>query len=109
MRVEVLTAEHGLGDDVLQGGSNDVVVTAANAPLIAGAVAAGVLLVSDATDDERALLDGHVESQEDGEAAYAAAQKDGSWREGQDLQQAIESHHEFELGPEDVATISGDA
>lgn len=34
---------------------------------------------------------GGVQSQEDGEAAYAAAQEDGSWHEGQEMQAALEA------------------
>jgi exosome complex RNA-binding protein Rrp42 (RNase PH superfamily) len=91
MRVEVIHSQFGLGPDVvLVGGSNDVGVTVENAPLLAGAASAGALLIVDATDDERALLAGHVQSQEDGEAAYAEAQADGRWHEGQAVQHELD-------------------
>lgn len=95
MKVDVLHAECGLGDEVLVGGPQDVVVTAENAPLLAGAAAAGALNIVEASDEERSLLDGHVQAQEDGEAAYAAAQADGTWREGNELQYALEHPDEI--------------
>lgn len=41
---------------------------------LAGAEAAGVVNVLEASDAARAAMSGHVQSQEDGEAAYEAAQ-----------------------------------
>src|SRR3954463_6627768 len=81
--IEVLTAQWAADDDVYTGGVHaDVKITKKNAPLFAGAEAAGVIVVLDATDDTRALLAGHVQSQEDGEAEYERAQQDGRWSEG---------------------------
>ena len=51
--------------------------------------AAGVLDVVGA--DEDSLAAHGVQSQEDGEAAYDAAWKDGSWREGHNLQVALDA------------------
>jgi hypothetical protein len=90
MLVEAAHSVVALGDHVLRGGENVLEVTAENAPLVAGAEAAGTIRVLEATDAERALLDGHVESQEDGEAAYDAAVADGRWAEGQAVELAAE-------------------
>lgn len=80
MKVRVVYSVWGADgfDRPLAGGDHELEdVTAEQARSIAGAAAAGVVEVLDATDAERALLEGHVESQEDGEAAQAAAM--GEW------------------------------
>lgn len=51
--------------------------------------AAGVLVVEGA--DDASLAEHGVQSQEDGEAAYDAAWRDGSWREGHTLQVAYDA------------------
>jgi len=55
----------------------------------AHAYAAGVIEIVQGVDTEDLAAYG-VQSQEEGEAAYAAAQEDGRWQEGQELQAALE-------------------
>lgn len=85
MKVKVvysLWAADGFAEP-LYGGVHDLEdVTEEQARSIAGARSAGVVEVVEATDDELALLEPHVQSQEDGEAAYAAAQESGRWQHG---------------------------
>ena len=50
--------------------------------LIAAAEAAGSVNVLEANSQHRAKLDKAVQSQADGEAAYARAQADGRWQHG---------------------------
>jgi hypothetical protein len=70
-------------DEPLSGGEHDLGdLTEEQARSVAGAEAGGVLEVLDATKAERALLAPHVQSQEDGEAALAAATESGEWQEG---------------------------
>jgi hypothetical protein len=67
-------------DEPFGGGIHELEsLTVAQARSIAGAEAAGVVEVVEATDEERQVLDPHVQSQEDGEAAWQAAQ--GDWVE----------------------------
>lgn len=98
MKIEVVYSTWGVGDEasgdahVFKGGAQEVELTPALAPFIAGGAAAGVCRVLEATDEEQALLDGHVQSQEDGEAAYEAATAEGGgWREGQLEQFTLDS------------------
>ena len=82
MKLEVLTAHWAADDNVFEGGVHeDVKLTRKLAPLVAGAEAAGVIVVT-ASREERKLLGGHVESQADGEKAYERAQKTGRWHHG---------------------------
>lgn len=82
MKITVVYSIWGAGEDEFVGGTHDVKLTKKTAPLFAGGEAAGSIIVEECSDDERALLDGHVESQEDSEAKLAEAQADGRWHEG---------------------------
>lgn len=82
MKIRVIYSQWGADgfDAPLGGGDHDLeTVTEEQARSIAGAAAAGVVEVLDATAAEQTLLEPHVQSQEDGEAAFAAAQ--GEWVE----------------------------
>lgn len=54
--------------------------------LLAAAEDAGSVRIVEASRAERSALKGHVQTQADGEKAYAKAQADGSWHEGNRLQ-----------------------
>jgi hypothetical protein len=83
VKLEVIPTQWAADGQVFGGGVHeDVKLTRKLAPLVAGAEAAGVVNVLHATRDERALLKGHVETQAESEKAYARAQADGSWHEG---------------------------
>lgn len=83
MRFEVVHSVWGADDEVFGGGVHEVAKpTNKLLALLAGAEAAGVVVVLEATDAERGKLDKGVQSQDDGEAAYEKAQADGSWHEG---------------------------
>lgn len=70
-------------DEPLGGGTHDLEdVTEEQARSIAGAAASGVVEVLEASKAEQKLLDGHVQSQEDGEAAWQAAFESGDWHVG---------------------------
>lgn len=56
--------------------------TAKELPLLAGAEADGVVEIVKAPKAARSALSGHVQSQADGEKAYAEAQADGRWHYG---------------------------
>lgn len=78
MKLEVLHTQWAAEDEVFAGGVHEIEKPTADfLRLVAGAEAAGSVVVLDASDAHRAKLDRHVQSQEDGEAAYAAAQ--GDW------------------------------
>lgn len=82
MKLKVVYSQWGADgfDEPLGGGQHDLEdVTEEQARSIAGAAATGVVEVLDATAAEKKLLEGHVQSQEDGEAAFDAAQ--GEWVE----------------------------
>lgn len=90
MKFEVIHAQWAVEDRanadaepvsvVFPGGvHDDVKLTKKSAPVFAAAEAAGSIVIHDVTDAERQLLDGHVQSQEDGEAALAEAM--GDWIE----------------------------
>lgn len=114
MKLDVLRTQWAAEDTVFQGGVHEL--SSDECPcglthgkpdadllrLIAGAEAAGSIVVVDASDAHRAKLDKAVQSQEDGEAAYKAAQpvydlttgailEDGPWREGNLLQHALDA------------------
>lgn len=92
MKIEVVysrwTADGGID---LAGGKHEIEKPSATVlRMIAGAEAGGAVRVLSATKDERKALDRHVQSQEDGEAALAAAmgepdeggQASGPWQHG---------------------------
>lgn len=79
MKLQVPIAQWACEDEVYSGGFHEVVVTPENAPLIAAAAAAGDVLLWEPSAEEELLLAGHVQSQEDGEAAYADAVASGEW------------------------------
>lgn len=91
MQIEVVYTVWGAEDTVFQGGVHELSATecacgvthgeptADLLRLIAGAEATGSVNVLDYADSERTTLDSHVQSQEEGETAYAAAQ--GEWIE----------------------------
>lgn len=82
MRIEVLTTRWGADDAVYDGGSHEIEKpTAKFLRLVAGAEAAGVVKVT-ASQEERAKLRGHVESQADSEKAQEKAFRSGAWHEG---------------------------
>jgi hypothetical protein len=83
IKFEVLPTVWGADGEEFGGGVHEVAKpTAAFLRLVAGAEAAGTVVVLEASDAHRAKLDSHVQSQEDGEAEYAKAQADGRWHEG---------------------------
>lgn len=83
MKLKVVHTKWSAGGQTFAGGvHDDVKVTRKLAPLIAAAEHAGSIVVVSATREERKLLKPHVQSQADGEKAYAAAQKSGAWHEG---------------------------
>ena len=79
MKVVVVHSSWACGDAEPISGSQEINVTPENAPLIAGAKSAGAIKILDASDSELALLDGHVQTQEDGETAYETAVASGDW------------------------------
>jgi hypothetical protein len=91
VQIEVLTSVWGADDQEFPGGVHDVKLTRKLAPLVAGAEAAGAIVVVDATSAERKLLERHVQSQEQAEKAQAKAMGDpdpetgsptGPWQHG---------------------------
>jgi hypothetical protein len=82
MKFEVVHTVWGADDEVFGGGVHEVAKpTAAFLRLLAGAEAAGSVVILD-HGGHRKKLDSHVQSQAQGEKAYAAAQKSGDWHEG---------------------------
>jgi hypothetical protein len=73
-----------------EGGEQELALDPELAKLLACAEDAGAVEVLEADDAERALMAGHVQSQEDGEAEYARAQADGRWQEGNLAQYELE-------------------
>jgi hypothetical protein len=87
LKFEVLTTQWTADEETFAGGVHEIAKpSAALLGMIAAAEAAGSVVVIDAADDHRKKLDSAVQSQEAGEAAYAAAQADGSWHEGNLMQ-----------------------
>lgn len=83
MIFEVLTTYWGADDEVFTGGVHEVAKPSPDfLRLVAGAEAAGSVVVLEASDQHRAKLDAAVQSQDDGEAAYDAAVASGDWHEG---------------------------
>lgn len=83
MKFGVTISKWGADDAaVFEGGVHELDLTPELAPVFAGAAAAGSIEILETTPAEDELLAGHVQSQVDGEAAYEAAQADGSWQEG---------------------------
>lgn len=83
MKIEVVYSSWSAEDERYDGGvHDDVKVTKGNAPTFAAAEAAGVIVIVEASRAERQLLKAHVQSQEDGEAAYEQMQKEGRWQHG---------------------------
>lgn len=102
-------AEGDSEGEILTGGLHeDFEITKENAAHIAGGESAGAVRILEASDAERALLEGHVESQEDSEAAYDAAQKDGSWREGHLAQFVADTETRLALSNEEANLTDGD-
>jgi hypothetical protein len=95
---EVIYTQWATDDDVFQGGVHTLgpdtcpcgvkhgKPAAALLTLLGAAEAAGSIVVHEATDAHRAKLDRAVQSQADGEAAYAKAVESGEWQEGNLLQ-----------------------
>lgn len=87
MTFEVLHSQWAADGEVFAGGVHEILKpTPEFLSLLAGAEAAGCVVVLDVSEQHRAKLDKHVQSQEDGEAAYASAVASGDWQEG-NLQQ----------------------
>lgn len=114
-KIEVVYGVWGFGatedseGTVLDGGTHDdFEVTAENAPYLAAGESAGVVRILDASDDERGLLEGHVQTQADGEAAYVAAQESGAWREGQLRSFVHDTEHRLSLPDEEANLTVGD-
>jgi hypothetical protein len=83
VRIEVVHAHWGAEDEVYERGEHELAKPSKKLlRLIAGAEAAGAVVVHVATAAERKLLDGHLQSQADGEAAYKKAVADGDWQHG---------------------------
>lgn len=85
MKIEVLHSRWGYEDDVYEGGAREI--EKPSKALLAGIAAAAAapdppLRVVSASKDERAAMEGAVQSQEDGESAYAKAQASGEWQLG---------------------------
>jgi hypothetical protein len=90
MKFEVVHTVWGADDEVFGGGVHEVAKpTAAFLRLLAGAEAAGSVVILDAAG-HRKKLDGHVQSQAQGEKAYAAAQRSGAWHHGNVQQHIVE-------------------
>lgn len=85
MKVRVIYSVWGADgfDEPLHGGEHDLGdLTEEQARSVAGGYYGGALEIVDATKAERALLEPHVQTQEDGEKAYDAAVESGDWQEG---------------------------
>lgn len=83
VKIEVLHSSWGADKDVFAAGAHELGKPAKKLlRLIAGAEAAGALTVLEATTAERKLLDGFVQSQKAGEAAYKQALTKGTWQHG---------------------------
>lgn len=81
MKIEVLDSLWGADDETFVNGIHEIPKPSkAFLRLVAGAEAAGAIAVLDATAAELAALGHHVQSQDDGEAALAAAM--GEWTDG---------------------------
>lgn len=85
MKVKVIYSVWGADgfEEPLHGGEHDLEdLTEEQARSVAGGVAGRALELVDATPEDIELLHPHIQSQEDGEAAYAAAQESGRWNHG---------------------------
>src|SRR4051794_9797597 len=82
MKIEVIDSRWGADDETFERGVHEIAKpSAAFLRLVAGAEAAGAVVVVDA-GAHRDKLDSYVQSQEAGETAQEAAQADGSWHDG---------------------------
>lgn len=131
MKIEVVYSIWGVGDDVagdaqvFNGGVQDVRVVessaeyknaggrdasprAIEARYLAAGEAAGTIVIVEATDAETAQLEGHVESQEDSEAAYEAAVEAGTWHEGNLQQFVTQTEERLSLSDEEANLTPGD-
>lgn len=80
MRFDVLHTQWAAEGEVFAGGIHEIEKPTADfLRLVAGAESAGSVVVLDVADAHRAKIEKAVQSQEDGEAAYAEAQ--GDWIE----------------------------
>jgi hypothetical protein len=114
-KIEVVYGVWGFGatEDseatVLDGGLHeDFEVTKENAPYLAAGEAAGAVRIVEVSDAEAKLLDGHVESQEDSEKAYEAAQADGRWHEGNLTQFVHDTEARLALPDDEANLTAGD-
>lgn len=82
MKLEVLVTQWSAEGEVYAGGVHEIAKPSkALLGLVAAAEAVGSIKVT-ASKDERRVMGASVESQSDSEAAYAKAQRDGRWHEG---------------------------
>lgn len=115
MKIDVVYSTWGVGDEadgdahVFSGGEQDVNLDEQPylAKYLAAGESAGLVRIVEATDAERAKLEGHVESQEDSEAAYAAAQENGSWQEANLRQFTYDTEYRLSLSDEE-ANLTGE-
>jgi hypothetical protein len=90
VKIEVLVSQWSADDEVFPGGVHEIAKpTKSFLRLAASAEAEGSIKVS-ASKEERSSMSAHIESQGDSEVAYAEAQRDGRWHEGQYDQFAAE-------------------
>jgi hypothetical protein len=116
VKVEVLVTQWSAEGQTLAGGVHEIgpgecpcgakhKSTKAFLSLVAAAEDAGSIKVS-ASKAERAELKGHVQTQADGEKAYAEAQRDGRWHEGNydafmaDVEAGLRDPDEFGVMPD---------
>lgn len=82
MKIEVLVTQWSAEGEVFPGGVHEIAKpTKALLRLAAAAEDVGSVKVT-ASKDERRVMSASLESQSDSEAAYAEAQRDGRWHEG---------------------------
>lgn len=103
MKIEVLVTQWSAEGETFGGGAHEIAKpTKKLLGLAAAAEAAGSITVS-ASKDERVTMTAAVESQSESEKAYAEAQRNGSWHEGNydqfmlDVEQGLRDPDE--LGP----------
>lgn len=91
LRFEVSGSQWAADEQVFGGGVHEIArPTKKLLRLVAAAEAAGAIRVLAASKEHRAALKGHVESQAESEKAYAKAQADGRWQEGNLLQYEVD-------------------
>lgn len=91
MKIEVLHSLWGADEHVFEGGEHEILKPSKRLlALIAGGAHAGAVRVVDATAAEQKALDSHIQTQDAGEAAYAAAVAKGRWHHGNLLQFVID-------------------